>query len=188
MKKFFIFFIATLFCVINFVGVCIAEPLDISKTFWTNPTKIKTYIPPNHKYTEKMKRACAEWSRMTRDGIVFKYVANPADAQIRVYFVKSIPKSLYPDSAAGLTQSYGDPTGGRLGWAKIWIADYSQGGTKLTNDEVYTAMLHELGHSIGLGHSNNPNSIMYPSTLHTRTMEISKEDLRKLANKYGWNK
>lgn len=159
---------------------------EISQSYWSNPTQIKTYIPPNHKYSAKFKRACAEWSRLTKDGIVFKYVTNEKDAQIRVYFVKTIPSNLYADSAAGLTQSIGY-INGRLGGARIWIADFTRYG-KLSDDEIYTSMLHELGHAIGLGHSTNKNSIMYPSTLHTRTMEISNEDLGLLAKKYGWKK
>ena len=186
MKKIFLIIFSLILCIGMLACTTKAAELDISQTFWTNPTQIKTFVPANHKYTAKFKRACAEWSRLTKNGIVFKYVSDENDAQIRVYFVKQIPANLYADSAAGLTQSMGYQNG-KLGGAKIWIADYTKYG-KLTDDEVYTSMLHELGHAIGLGHSNNPESIMYPSTLHTKTMEISKEDLIILARKYGWKK
>ena len=160
---------------------------NMAQTYWDNPTKIKTYIPQNHKYTAKFKRACAEWSKLTKNGIIFKYTTNQNDAQIRVYFVKQMPASLNQDSAAGLTRMSYSPKSGQIQFNEIWIADYVQ-GSKLSDDEVYTSMLHELGHAIGLGHSSNPNSIMYPSTLHTKTMEISDEDLQILAKKYKWKK
>ena len=44
---------------------------------WQYPTKIKTYIPQNHKRTIMMKHAFAEWSRLTNNKIVFRYVDSP---------------------------------------------------------------------------------------------------------------
>ncbi len=152
---------------------------------WSKPTQIKTYIQPNHKYTEKMKRACHRWSVMTHDGIIFKYENTPENAQLKVVFVEKIPESFHMDSAVGLTRITFSKGDNQFRNAEIIIADYSQYG-KLTDDEVFTSMLHELGHAIGLGHSNNPKSIMYPTTQHVKTMEISKEDLNLLAQKYHW--
>lgn len=186
MKKIF-YFVVTLLFLLFLMPAANSGEMGIAQTYWDNPTKIKTYIPLNHKYTAKFKRACAEWSRLTKNGIIFKYVGTPKEAQIRVYFVKQMPPELKQDSAAGLTRSIFSRNSGQLGGSEIWIADYVK-QKKLSDDEVYTSMLHELGHAIGLGHSENPNSIMYPNTSKVKTMEISNEDLAILAKKYKWKK
>ena len=186
MKRVFYLALVLLFLLFLVPQAAKAAASRLDQTYWTKPTKIMTYIPKEHKYTAKFKRACAEWSRLTKDGIIFKYVATEKEAQLRVYFVKQIPAELKQDSAAGVTRSRFS-TDGKLIYSEIWIADYVK-QKKLSDDEVYTSMLHELGHAIGLGHSNNPKSIMYPTTEHTKTMEISNEDLKILANKYGWKK
>lgn len=185
MKK-ILYFVLTLLFLLFFMPLANAEKVGIAQTYWDNPTKIKTYIPLNHKYTAKFRRACAEWSKLTKNGIIFKYVGTPDQAQIKVYFVKQMPSKLKQDSAAGLTRSV-FAQNGQLDSSEIWIADYVK-QKKLSDDKVYTSMLHELGHAIGLGHSENPNSIMYPNTSKVKTMEISNEDLAILAKKYKWKK
>ena len=184
LKKLFCFVIILLFGIGLFFNKAYTEQ-NMPDVSWHHPTQIRTYIQPNHKYTDKMKRACHRWSVMTHNGIIFKYESFSANAQIKVIFVKSIPPEFNIDSAAGLTRYSYSLNNGQFRNAEIYIADYTKYG-KLTDDEVFTSMLHELGHAIGLGHSNNPESIMYPNTSKVKTMEISKEDLDLLAKKYNW--
>jgi tetratricopeptide (TPR) repeat protein len=58
----------------------------------------------------------------------------------------------------------GHATVGR-GIVEVALGDYGcDGGFQLfTVDTVQTIMTHELGHSLGLGHSDNPDHIMYPT-------------------------
>ena len=69
--------------------------------------------------------------------------------------------------------------------AVIYIPLKTSGGVTLSKDGVYTSMLHEIGHAIGIAdHSKNPKNIMYPVIDVKR--EITKYDLGELYRTYGW--
>ena len=54
--------------------------------------------------------------------------------------------------------------------------NWDKGSTEFSNNNLKGVVTHELGHLIGLGHSNNPNSIMYAGPYnflnHLRTDDI----------------
>ena len=52
----------------------------------------------------------------------------------------------------------------------------------LNDAELYEISLHEVGHALGLGHSDNPADIMYPTT-HGQTF-LSENDLNNLKQIY----
>lgn len=178
MKKLFTVILLMLF----YIGSVALTSLAIDYTNWQNPTKIKIYIPSNPKRTVSMRHACAAWSKATQNRIVFVYVTNPNVANLVVEFVPIIPEAA--DREVGLTKAKFTATGKMLK-AKVFIADKTPDGRVLGKDAVYTVMLHELGHAIGIGkHSENPLSIMFP--YEDDRQEILKSDIKTLANIYGW--
>ena len=170
-KRLFLVFLTTV------VTVPAALALGIAR--WAYPTKIKTYIPPNNKRAVMMKHAFQEWSKKTNNKIVFVYVSDPKNAQIEVKFVKVVPNA---DREIGLTKSR--YIGNAYSHADIYIAENTASGRQLSNDNVYTVMLHEIGHAIGLPHSGNILSIMFPS--EDDRQEIRGIDLDMLSDIYKW--
>lgn len=179
LKKILTLFLLIVVYIFSFIGIA-----DAASRKLANPRYIKTYIQPNHKYTVMMKHAFAEWTRLTNKKFVFHYVSSPNVAKIDVYFVKKIDtmNQRNLDRAIGLTKGTGTNT--RITHAVIYIADLTQDGRKLNRDEIYTVMLHEIGHAIGLEHSNDPESVMFPGV--NVIQEISKKDLNTLKRLYGW--
>ena len=51
MKKIF-YFVLTLLFLLFLMPAANSGEMGIAQTYWDNPTKIKTYIPLNHKYTK----------------------------------------------------------------------------------------------------------------------------------------
>lgn len=150
--------------------------------YWLYPNKIKTYIPPNHKRSVMMKHAFDEWTRKTNRRVMFNYVTSPNVAQLKVSFVDKIPNA---DREIGLTNTYFKPSTNKITKAEILIAEKTASGRQLNNDAVYTLMLHEIGHALGIAtHSNDPASVMYK--YEDDKQEILQSDLKNLSNIYGW--
>lgn len=181
-KKVLVLFILIVFYISGY-ALCANVVLGI----WEKPQYIKTYIQPNHPRTVMMKHAFARWSKVTSDKIIFRYVDSTQTSQLDVFFVNKIDKDKSnSDKSIGLTEGKYNSKTGYITHATIWIADYDQKGKELNKDIVFTTMLHEIGHAIGLEHTSNSKSVMFPNV--DRIQEISEDDVSNVGKMYGWKK
>lgn len=177
MKKIFL-----LFCLIFIMVFNCVNAAEVQKK-WANPQHLKVYIQPGLERSGMMKRAFAEWSKLTKNKVVFYYVDSKAEADIDVVFVDRLATNF--EQAIGLTDCKFLKHNNNMQHATVIIPAKTTKGIPLSRDDVYTSMLHEIGHAIGIvKHSTNPHNIMYPYIDAKR--EITKYDLAELYRIYNW--
>ncbi len=132
-----------------------------------------------------VRQAFKAWSAVS--GITFKEVsaAQEGSADILVGY------AILPTSQLGLTTYATTPQA--LPGETVKLVDPSvepvvnQGGTLTfagTNSTFYQAALHEIGHSLGLGHSDSAGAIMFPE-LSGANRGLSAEDIAGIQALYG---
>ena len=126
--------------------------------------------------------AFSEWEKKLDNSIQFKNVKdNDAAADIEIKFKKgNINKG-------GDAEIYFDRNG-FIDYVKILVSKTSN-GTELNQTMLEHLTKHEIGHALGLGHSQFPNSIMYPVVNEVvTTISICEIDAVKDANNWKFVK
>ena len=144
---------------------------------------IYVYVPSQYgQYSKLMRQGFLAWQEKS-DGLVrFKFVSSPNDANIQVKFMKHV-ENCNSEHAVGCSRMM--LRGGNYYKNTLEIAMRRRGQDNVSRPikNIYGCMLHEIGHAIGLDHSNDPYSIMYPIDLPT-LQYLTKSDIQLLYKKY----
>jgi hypothetical protein len=116
----------------------------------------------NLRYTQMARDAFADWGLGPDGGGVavrLDFVLDSATSDIHVVWIDRFPPDL--GRRVGVTHRTTD----RNGWlhsAEIVVAIHDSAGRTIPPESLAGIVRHEAGHALGLGHSADPNSKMFP--------------------------
>lgn len=138
---------------------------------------LTVYIPSDNSYSGMMQRAFQKWQDSSYKQLSFSFVEKtPADIEVK--FADKIEGTDDGDIGEySLTVR-----GGNIVGADITIVP---DGKKYSNNMIYTVMLHEVGHALGLTDSKRNIGIMHSPV--NETQDIIPNDIIRLFRLNGWS-
>ena len=150
-------------------------------------TKITVYVTDSE-YQKSIYQALSRYNELF-DGYFKFYLTSKRDnADIKIDMVNHFSSNAGHDSGymAGLTDNNfsGENRTLKKSWVQI-LTTKPNSNKKVTQSEVYSVALHELGHALGIvGHSPNPSDIMYAAS---KADDLSKRDIATIKLMYSGN-
>lgn len=142
-------------------------------------TTINVYIPKDSKYNS-VRSAFGYWQSVSSGKLHFNFV-NKGPADIDVVFLEKVSGIDGPLGECVVKQK-----DNKIIKAEIKLATKNSKINKYSNDYVYTTIVHEVGHALGLPDiSGKPTSIMH--TPITESQDIKKMDIKNLFMLYDWS-
>lgn len=127
-------------------------------------------------YKDYVKYAMDVW-RKADDRIQYKFTKSIDNADIALIFVENLGDE-YEEDYLGLTD-YDTNVNKQIEFSKIKISLIKNGNEKISAGELKATIVHEFGHALGLGHSDNKKDLMYPYISPEHTAEMTYDELSR---------
>ena len=171
-------FILAILCIL-LAAPCVfaeGEAWDTIKKGWSR-MPIKVYLDDTGNFTDSIKEGFEDWEEKSDQKVRFAFVTKPHAGYANIT-VKIVDK--FTDETAGLTSA-------QMGVNKIYkssidIGTHALDGRPFSEKELDIIIRHEIGHSLGLKHTKDIKSIMFPYVIIGQS--ITDDDLKDLFELY----
>ena len=102
--------------------------------------------------------AFRRWERVPEIPIDFVYSRDPDRSEVTVRWIEA-----FAIERAGQAEVLWQRDG-LLRRGTLTLATHTRSGVPLSTDAIFTVALHDIGHLLGLGPSDEPRDVMYPTT------------------------
>ncbi|CAN5225815.1 hypothetical protein BH11CYA1_BH11CYA1_29470 [soil metagenome] len=157
------------------VKVCVPD-IWRSKLVWTAGATPNKDGPG---YAKLVEQAFNTWADASGGTLKFRFVAISTDSDLTCEWTDDQSKLVH-SFASGVTVGGRNSAGQRT--EKIFLL-VKPGDKSFDKDEFYKTALHEIGHSLGLGHSSSPSDIMYFSS--SAAADLSANDRGRMRHLYS---
>lgn len=130
-------------------------------------------------FRAEIRQAVQAWNQVPGLPLTLRFTDHPEAAEVVVRWIRR-----FSANQAGTTdwQTNGD---GWLASVAVTLAVEHANGTAMSDEFLLTVALHELGHVIGLPHSENPSDVMHPGNRNRRLSERDVQSAQRLYTREG---